>query len=66
MVAGFALQILNTPDGGGAQGSVDELAALGLDRRLRLATRSLDQGEASLCSRDEREEALQDGHPHGR
>ena len=38
--ASFALQIVNTPDGGGAQGSDDELAALGLDRRLRLVTES--------------------------
>jgi hypothetical protein len=43
---GFALQIFDTPALGARQGSNDELATLGLDRRLCLADGFLDQGEA--------------------
>jgi hypothetical protein len=64
--AGFALQIVNTPGGGGAQGSVDELAALGLDRRLRLANGIPISGRSQLVKPRTQKGALQDGHPHGR
>jgi len=45
----FALQIMNTPAVGARPGSADELAALGLDRHLRLAESTNDQGEAGFC-----------------
>jgi len=45
----FALQIINTPAVGARPGSADELAALGLDRHLRLAESTNDQGEAGFC-----------------
>jgi hypothetical protein len=44
--SGFALPTMNTPGVDARPGSDDELAALGLDRRLRLATRASYQGEA--------------------
>ena len=48
-VAGFALHILNTPAVGARPGSTDKPAALGLDRRLRLAQLTTYQGEAGFC-----------------
>jgi hypothetical protein len=47
--ADFALHIINTPAVGARPGSADELAALGLDRHLRLAESTNDQGEAAFC-----------------
>jgi len=47
--ADFALQIINTPAVGARPGSADELAALGLDRLLRLAESTIYQGEAGSC-----------------
>ncbi len=47
--ADFALHIMNAPAVGARPGSTDELAALGLDRRLRLALSTKYQGEAGLC-----------------
>jgi hypothetical protein len=44
--SGFALPAMNTPGVDARPGSDDELAALGLDRRLRLATSASYQGEA--------------------
>ena len=46
-LAGFALQIMDAPAVGARQGSADALAALGLDRRLRLADGFIHQREAS-------------------
>ena len=47
--ADFALHIMNAPAVGARPGSADELAALGLDRRLRLAESTKYQGEAGSC-----------------
>jgi hypothetical protein len=44
--ADFALQIINTPAVGARPGSADELAALGLDRHLRLAESTKYQGRS--------------------
>jgi hypothetical protein len=40
---------MNAPAVGARPGSTDELAALGLDRHLRLAESTNDQGEAGFC-----------------
>ena len=45
----FALHIMHAPAVGARPGSADELAALGLDRHLRLAESTNDQGEAGFC-----------------
>jgi len=47
--ADFALHIMNAPAVGARPGSADELAALGLDRHLRLAESTKYQGEAGSC-----------------
>ena len=47
--ADFALHIMNAPAVVARPGSIDELAALGLDRHLRLAESTKYQGEAGLC-----------------
>ena len=47
--ADFALQIIDAPAVGAHPGSADELAALGLDRHLRLAESTKYQGEAGHC-----------------
>ena len=58
---GFALQIMNAPAVGARPGSVDELAALGLDRHLRLAESTNDQGEAGFCELEKLKICLTDG-----
>ena len=56
--AGFALHIMNTPAVGARPGSADELAALGLDRHLRLAELANYQGEAGSCAFDKPKKRL--------
>ena len=58
--ADFALQIIDTPAVGARPGSADELAALGLDRHLRLAESTKYQGEAGLCELEKRKICLTD------
>jgi len=56
--ADFALQIINTPAVGARPGSADELAALGLDRHLRLAESTKYQGEAGFCELEKPKKCL--------
>ena len=58
--AGFALHIMNAPAVGARPGSADELAALGLDRHLRLAESTIDQGEAGFCELEKPKKYLTD------
>jgi hypothetical protein len=53
-----ALHFINAPAVCARQGSVDELAALGLDRRLRLAESIKYQGEAGFCESRKPEKML--------
>ena len=57
-VADFALHIMNAPALGARPGSADELAALGLDRHLRLAESTKYQGEAGSCELRKTEKTL--------
>jgi hypothetical protein len=59
--ADFALPIMNAPAVGARPGSIDELAALGLDRHLRLAESTIYQGEAGFCELEKLKICLTDG-----
>jgi hypothetical protein len=54
----FALHIINMPAVGARPGSADELAALGLDRHLRLDESTNDQGEAGFCELEKPKKCL--------
>jgi hypothetical protein len=51
----FGLHIMNAPAVGAGPGSADELAALGLDRHLRLAESTIYQGEVGSCELENQE-----------
>ena len=59
--ADFALHIMNAPAVVARPGSADELAALGLDRHLRLAELANYQGEAGPCELEKLKICLTDG-----
>jgi len=59
--ADFALHIMNAPAVSARPGSADELAALGLDRHLRLAESTNDQGEAGFRELEKLKICLTDG-----
>ena len=58
--ADFALPIRNAPALGARPGSADELAALGLDRHLRLDESTKYQGEAAFCELEKPKKCLTD------